>query len=186
MSANPPILIDACVAINIFASDIWGEVFSACALTPVVALQAARESLWVLDEFGERVEMDIAAMARKGLLEIWTPLEHELALLVALAARLGDGEAASLAIAHARGLGLASDDRLARREAEQRGIGELHSTAGLMRAWSQAARPAPATITRALVRIRCGASYLPAPGDPDRGWWARNDPGALGAGGSSR
>jgi len=186
VSVNPPVLIDACVAINIFASGVWAEVFGACGLTPVVALQAARESLWVLDEFGERVEMDMAAMVRQGLLEIWTPLEHELALLVVLAARLGDGEAASLAIAHARGLGLASDDRLARREAERRGILELHSTGGLMRAWAQAARPAPGALAHALARIRLGASYVPASGDPDRTWWTGKDPGALDAGSRTR
>jgi hypothetical protein len=168
--------LDASVAINVYASTAWPEVFEACGLRPVLAWQAARESLWVRDEDGARLDLSVDELVAAELVEVWSAEGAELELLVQLAARLGDGEAASIAIAISRGLEIATDDIPAQREIERRGLGErVWTTPRLMRTWASAAQPDRATVQRALVRIRQGASYIPRRDAVEYGWWAGHD-----------
>ena len=173
MTDPPAVAVDACVAINLYATGRWAEIFDACGLRPVMATQAAQESIWVLDEDGERVAMALEALVDQGRLEIQGPVDGELELLVELAPRLGDGEAACMAIAHGRGMLLATDDRAARREAVGRGLeDQLVSTVGLLRQWSEAARVEGDELRRTLRRVGDGARFVPPADDPDADWWS--------------
>jgi hypothetical protein len=172
LTNHPAAIVDACVATNLFASQAWDEIFAGCALTPVLSAQAAKETLWILDAEGERTPIDVQALQSAGRLEIWPPTDPELPVLVELAATLGDGEAACLAIAKAGGLPLATDDRAARRAAAKYGMGsQLLSTSQVIRRWQTRTRATRERTAVILGHVTTCASYLPADDDPHCAWW---------------
>lgn len=173
MSELPRIAVDACVAMNIYATRRWSEIFAANGYRPVMALQAARETIWVLDMNGKRVTVDLTALVAARHLEIHAPVGGEVDVLVELAAHLGDGEAACLAIAQTRGFLLATDDRAAQREATRRGlVNRLRSTADLLRTWSGCEALQDADVRQVLLRVQNGARYSPPQSDPNADWWS--------------
>jgi predicted nucleic acid-binding protein len=172
LTARPEqvIVLDACVVINLWASRRFDEVLAVSCFRAVIAVQAAAEAVWIEDEAGRREQIPIDDLAASGRIEIWTPIDDELEILLELAASLGDGEAGSLAVAHGRRLPVATDDRPARRAA--RGLSPqvtLRSTSQLMRAW--ATERSPTEVAEVLGRIEIGARFQPPPRDPNAPWW---------------
>jgi predicted nucleic acid-binding protein len=132
--------------------------------------QAAAETLCIYDEDGEREKVDLGAMVGAGTLEIWEPVDDEVVEMIRYAVRLGAGEAAALAIARARGLPLATDDRPARRVATEAPAVPLVSTAELMRDWARdRTRHEVRSALRAITRT---AAFRPRASDPLAGWWS--------------
>jgi predicted nucleic acid-binding protein len=172
LTARPEqvIVLDACVVINLWASRRFDEILATSGFRAVIAVQAAAEAVWIEDELGQRERIPTDDLAASGRVEIWTPIDDELEVLLELAASLGDGEAGSLAVAHGRRLPVATDDRPARRAA--RGLSPqvtLRSTSQLMRAW--AVERAPTEVAQVLERIEIGAKFQPPQRDPDAPWW---------------
>ena len=163
------LLVDACTAINVLATRRWDEVFAAGGWRPVLPQQAASETLYVYDEDGEREVVDLPGMVASGLLEIWHPVDDEIAEMLRYTVRLGPGEAAALAIARARGLPLSTDDRPARRAAAENPAVRVVSTAELMHEWATG-RP-EAEVALALRKIEVTAAFRPRASDPLAGWW---------------
>lgn len=111
------------------------------------------------------------ALIDNGCIERWVAAGPELDVLVSLAADLGDGEAASLAIAHGRGVPIATDDLPARRSALQLSPSvEVRSTGELLHSW--AFERSTDQVAKALRRIEEGASFRPPRQDPLSAWWS--------------
>jgi predicted nucleic acid-binding protein len=165
-----PLVLDACVVLNLAASRRLDEILAAGDWQPVVTTQAADEAMWLENEDGDRETIDYNNLSAGANLEIWSPIDDEVLTLVELAAGLGDGEAASLAIGHGRSLPVATDDRAGRRAA--RALSPpvtLLSTSELLRTWS-ATVDAEVTAV-ALHRIEQGACFRPPRNDPNAPWW---------------
>jgi predicted nucleic acid-binding protein len=166
----PPLVLDACVLINLWASRRMEQILAAAGQRPVLARQAADEALWIQDEVGHREAIPVDRLAADGVIEVWSPIDDELSVLIQLSVSLGDGEAASLAVAQGRRVAVATDDRPARAAARRlRPIVNLTSTSELLRGWSTE-RPR-ATVATVLQRIEVGASFVPPQRDPNAGWW---------------
>jgi predicted nucleic acid-binding protein len=172
VSSRRALLVDACVAINIRASEAWQEIFEAGGWMPVMPSRALDEVLYVLDDAGERRLVPLRSYADDGWFEIWELSAEEAELLVQFAAELGPGEAACLAMAATRGAALATDDRLARSRARSLSDGvDLVSTSELVAAWAQSV-DAPAKALANLLRlIEERARFRPSPADPLVDWW---------------
>lgn len=146
------------------------EILAAAGQRPVLARHAAEEALWIQDDTGNREAIPVARLAAAGKLEVWSPIDDELSVLIQLSVSLGDGEAASLAVAQGRGVAVATDDRPARAAARRlRPSVNLTSTSALLRGWSHECPPA--TVATALQRIEVGASFAPPLRDPNARWW---------------
>jgi hypothetical protein len=146
------------------------EILTACGYYAIVTGQVASEALWILDENGERERIPIGELDINGTFEIWSPIDDELSTLIDLAATLGDGEAASLAIGQGRRVRVATDDRPARNAA--RGLSPpvaLASTSELLRSWAEAR--GPDEVAGVLRRIEEGAQFVPPRQDPNAPWW---------------
>jgi hypothetical protein len=164
--------VDACVAINLAATRRCTQILVAGGWHPILSAQAARESLWFLDEEGERQRIDLAGLEVAGKLEIWTPVDDELPTLLRLAATLGPGEAACLALGHSRGVPVATDDRAGVREAARLAPAvDVVSTSALVRSWAKATDARPNEVAGLVERVESGARFLPPPNDPHRAWW---------------
>jgi predicted nucleic acid-binding protein len=98
--------------------------------------------------------------------------DDELGLLVEFAASLGDGEAASAAIAISRGYLLATDDRKARRVVQSAHPAvELLTTSQLLELWQRRSGLPPAEMAAILKNVTARATFAPPKNDPARTWW---------------
>lgn len=146
------------------------DILEGAGYTGVVCDQVVAEALWVANETGQREELPMLALIDNGCVERWTAIGSELDVLVSLAADLGDGEAASLAIAHGRGVAVATDDLPARRTALRLSPRvEVRSTGELLHSW--ALRRTRDDVAETLRRIEVGASFRPPRQDPFSAWW---------------
>jgi predicted nucleic acid-binding protein len=169
--SQEPLVLDACVVLNLAASRRLDDILAAGGWRPVVTAQAAAEAMWFDGESGERELIDYDNLSVNAELEIWSPIDDEVLTLITLAAELGDGEAASLAIAHGRGLPVATDDIAGRRAARAlEPAVSLMSTSELLRTWS--ANSHVDDVAAALARIEQGASFRPPHNDPNAPWWS--------------
>lgn len=165
-----PLILDACVLINLAASRRLQTVVSAGGYRPIIARQAADEALGIENVDGTREAIDCEGLAIEGVAEIWGCVDEELITLIDLAQFLGEGEAASLALGLSRGVAVATDDRPARRAARRLDPPvELVSTSQLLRAW--ATTVTSAEVSEAIGLIESRASFRPPRVDPNSGWW---------------
>lgn len=169
-SADPrPVVLDACVCINLAAAIPLGDVARLVARPLVVVAQAAAEALFlheVVDEEHVRTAIDLSDLEEVAL----TP--GEFATYVALARRLDDGEAASLAVAHHRGWSIATDDRAARRAAQELSpAADVVMTSVLLRVCAESLGLDRAALEHMLRSVEARASFVPPRDDPNRGWW---------------
>ena len=112
-----PLLLDACVVINLAATDHLPHIAQAAEVTFTLVRQAAAEVGYLRDLTDGELTLtpidlgfyDGATLEITGL----TPAEYP--LYVDLARTVDDGEAATIAVAAERGIPLATDDRKARR-----------------------------------------------------------------------
>ncbi|MHB1526646.1 MAG: hypothetical protein ACYCZN_10255 [Candidatus Dormibacteria bacterium] len=169
------VVLDACVLINLVASAVdLSEYADAWSCHFLLASPAADEVLWIEpEEVGrEREEVVIEVLAAGGVLEVIELTDEELDHYVTLSRSIGDGEAASLAVAHRRRLVVATDDRRALRLAVALTpqVDILH-TAELVRVWAKMSPNNAARLGPALRLIERRANYAPRRGDPLFEWW---------------
>lgn len=174
MTAEGTVALDACVLLNLVASGRPLAEFAAAAAVRfvVVVPQAEREVEWLDPEDPEdpREAIDLEPSVQRGELHRVSLGDQELPRFVALARELDDGEAATLTCAEARGFGVATDDRKARRILSTLDPQPpVTSTAAIVRAWANDRRDAEVRECLRLIQRR--ASFLPPRNDPDGGWW---------------
>lgn len=167
-----PLLLDACIAINLLASGISLDEFAAALhVRFVVAEPASREALYLLTEDGQgRVRIDVSELADAGTIEIVDLDPPELDHYVTFAVQVDDGEASTLAVAVHRGLSVATDDRKARRVASEQvpPVG-LISTPEILR--SCADGELRNRLPDAVRRVEQRASFRPRRDDANFSWW---------------
>lgn len=165
-----PLVLDACVVLNLAASGKLEEIVLFAAPRRLVASAAASECLRLADS-PPGDNLDLSGWFRSGALEHATLANNqEEALFVGFAASLGDGESMSLAIAAARNFALATDDAKATRIAHAYNSHfALFTTPDLLHAWARNA-PRP-KVSAALRAIELRARYRPGPQHPLKSWW---------------
>jgi predicted nucleic acid-binding protein len=168
------IIQDACVLINLLSSGRFEEMAGGCGLRFAITQAAAREALFLHDPAsGERERIELQALIEKGLLELLAAeSENEKERFIELALNLDDGEAESVAIAEARNLALATDDKKARNLIRREGLKiELWSTCSLLRHWQGRCSVPDQEMKCVLANISDRAKYRPKSGQPDFEWW---------------
>ncbi|HEX6339927.1 hypothetical protein [Umezawaea sp.] len=166
------LLLDACIAINLLATDSASEITAALDIHFLMAKQAAAEC-------GElHVDQETITVYRRGRVSDTPPLAHVLTLVgpeldayVELARDIDDGEAATIAIACSRSLPMATDDRKARRVAVEAGIAVPTGTTTILRQYTEAIGQSRQEIAVLLQRVRDEASYIPRHTDENFAWW---------------
>ena len=171
MLLDRPVLVDTCTLINLEASGESELLLAALSPTCLLCEAVSRESIFLRAEQRDQPpqKIDLASFFHRGLLspcQAQSPEEE--ALYVALAAELDDGEALSLAISSARGFGLATDDRKARRIAADLGSVPLFSTAEIVHAVESLGAERIAEMIR---RIEFRGRFMPHPSMPLSDWW---------------
>ena len=173
----PPILIhDSCVLLNLLASGRFNDISSSCGFRFAVVSEVAREVLYVRNVLtGEHERIELQPFVTRGLLEIFTIKgEAEQLRFIELATDLDDGEAASIAIAEARGFALATDDRKARNLLQHKGVKvETWSTFELLRHWQTRAGIPDAQLGSVLLNIANCAKFRPKQGQAEFEWWTK-------------
>ena len=174
--APEPVVLDTSVILNLLAAEV-GEAILECLQTDcLVCTVAARETIYIrADDPAQPIRpVSVGPWVRAKLIAIVAsegPLEEN--LYVRFASELDDGEAMSLAICHARGCTLATDDRKARRLA-----GSLMpqtvpvlSTAEILHCWARRTNIQGEVLRETIRAIERRARFLPPQGDPFRDWW---------------
>ncbi len=170
------LLLDSSVLINVLATNREYEILQIFPAGAGVCAAVEAEALFLRSEQSTAPPSRIlfTPLIDCGLLKRYELRDDtEMTAYVELAADLDDGEAMTLAIAHQRGLAVATDDRKARRIANQR-LGNdlvLLRTSDIIHGWAQCTRPEEALIRGLLKRIEVIARYRPANDDPLREWW---------------
>jgi predicted nucleic acid-binding protein len=168
------ILLDACVAINLAATDSLDGIANSLHLTILIAQQAAAETGYLRDVIGGELVLtpiDLSQFALGDDLQVLELDPSEFALYLELAAIVDDGEAATIAMAIERGLEIATDDRKARRQCEEQHLAEPVRTLALLHSYAEAARLSDDQIRELLTKVRDRASFQPPRADPDLKWW---------------
>jgi predicted nucleic acid-binding protein len=182
---NPPLLLDACVTINLVAVGPVEQIARDIGRTFLITAQAAREVGHLRDTANGQVvvvPVDLSRHVQTGVFEIIDMTADEIPLYVELAALVDDGEASTIAVAIGRGLPLATDDRNERRVCAARGLAEPTGTVALIRRYCEAKALEQGDISRLLNRIRNHASFQPPRNDPDLKWWNDHEPDASSSG----
>lgn len=178
------IVVDACCLINLLAAGdilpaqsgqkIAGAGFPAPLHVPSIV---ANEALYILQPDMDdptklvRTTIDLSASRGYGLLfDCALEGEEEANLFVQLAARLDDGEAASLAIAKNRSWKLATDDRVATTLAARLDVGVL-KTAQLVRLWADHSSADAPAIYQIINNIQRYAKFVPRKDSAEVDWW---------------
>jgi predicted nucleic acid-binding protein len=168
-----PAILDTCVLINLLATDVFEELASTIAPSLFVCSAVAGESIYLrsLDPAKQPEHILLDEFFSSGILrdcDCESEIEEE--LYVKYAYDLDDGEAMTLAIAQARGLPVATDEKKARRVIAN-GAPSLRviSTPEILHFWSR--NRDHAEISRVLAAIRARARFYPGPDDPLSSWW---------------
>ena len=173
------LILDACVAINLAATEHLESIADTLHITFLIVAEAAAEIGYLRDVFdGEQVltAIDLTTPASEAL-AIVRLQPSEVTLYLELAALVDDGEAATIAVAILRNLDLATDDRRARRLGQERGLAEPLRTVALLHAYTDTAGLTDNQIREVLARVRDRASFQPSRSDPDLKWWNDHAPG---------
>ena len=97
--------------------------------------------------------------------------DAEAELYIEIAARIGDdGESMGLAIAKCRGRSVLTDDKKARRIANELGV-VVMGTSDVMKQWSEVVNPPAAELSLVLEAIERFANYRPGRGAGHFDWW---------------
>jgi hypothetical protein len=164
-----PLVVDACVAINIRATGRWKDVFSGAGWRPVMTTTALREVLYLLDDAGEKQHVALDPEEVAGYLEARDLTEVQTAMMLRLVPLLGPGEASSLAVATSELRAFATDDQAARNHEITGGL-RVVSTTDLIRSWADG-MPEKVGVREAVGRIDARARFRPGAADPNHAWW---------------
>ena len=168
------ILLDACVAINLAATDSLEEIAGTLQMTFGMVQQAEAEAGHLRDIVeGELVHapLNLRQFALGEALDLLELVPSEFALYLELAAIVDDGEAATIAVAIQRDLEIATDDRRARRLCQERHLAEPVRTVALLHSFADAAELSGDQVRDMITKVRDRASFLPPRADPDLKWW---------------
>ena len=127
-----PLLLDACVAINLIATDLFPAIAEGIGVTFRLVGQAAAEVGHLRDVVDGKLVPTAINLGQYSadVLEVIDLAPPEYPVYADLARIVDDGEAATIAVAAQRRLHLATDDRKARRVCTERNVPEpLASTA---------------------------------------------------------
>jgi predicted nucleic acid-binding protein len=175
---RPLILLDACVLINLCATNLLRQIAASNGVQFAAARQATEESLFFelrTERGAERLAIDIPAMEATGDLLVLDLTEDEALAFVEFASEVDDGEAATIAVAHGREIRLATDDRRAIAfVAERRLVIDVIGTSDILLAWAIQSHADNAEIRRVLSLIRDGAKFEPSATDRHTQWWKEN------------
>jgi hypothetical protein len=184
---EPGLILDACVLLNLWATQRIVEIIRTLPRPCAVAQYVRdREALWVgrhrQGPAADYERIDLSELVACDIIEVLAlEGEEEMAHFIALASSPGldDGEAMSGALAHSRGLVVATDDRAALATfARHHPPISTRSTASLIKHWVECASVDDTTLRTALGDIRERACFEPGVRDPLHGWWRT----AIGAG----
>ena len=168
------VIQDACVLINLLASERFEDIAHGCDLRFAIVSVVAQESMY-LHRAGssERETIDLKPLIAQGLLQtLSADSENEKLRYIELALNLDDGEAESVAIAEARNFALATDDRKARNLIQREGLKiVLWSTCSLLQQWQAKCSIPDEDLKAVLTNIFNRARYRPKPGHPHFQWW---------------
>ena len=171
-------VVDACCMINLFAAGNLSGRLSLLGGKWYVPSAVLTESLYVHAEREdgtiEKSPIDLKSFFDNGTLLFCTvePGE-ELVLYIDLATQIDDGEAMALAIAKSRGWTLSTDDRKAKRLADELSVTVL-TTPEIVKRWSDLAVPSPDELRETIRLIERLASFVPATSHPLHDWWRDN------------
>jgi predicted nucleic acid-binding protein len=168
------LLLDACIAINLAATDRLRHIAQTLDVTVILTQQAAAEVGYLRDIInGESVTtpIDLEQHTIDGTIQVIELDPSEYPLYIELAAIIDDGEAATIAAAAHRGLQLATDDRKARTLCTERHIREPLRTLALIHTYTDKAQLSPSHVRDLLAKISSRASFQPPRSDPDHKWW---------------
>ncbi len=174
MAWGNPIIVDACVLINLEATGQLDLIARTLGLDLLVTESARAEVGSLRDEFGgviQIVPIQLERHTNSGSLAVIALEPNELPTFVELALALGDGEASSIAVAASRGFAIATDDRKARRISIERGLPEPLRTTAILRAYCGRAQSAAPVVRDLLWAVQQRANFVPPRSDPDRDWW---------------
>ena len=170
-----PLLLDACVVINVAACGIDPrELAEINGYAFVTVSTVALEALFLnaASQGGAREVINLEQWSVQGMITLTQLNPIEIDFFIDLARQLDDGEAATLAAAICRGLPVATDDRKAIRVAgEQDPPVTVVPTSTLLRTWARETSAPQRDVSEALTRIEVEASFLPNRSDPHHSWW---------------
>lgn len=172
----PPtvLLLDACIAINLAATDQLHDVAEALGVTFTLTEQAAAEVGYLRDVVnGELVvtPINLGQYTSQGIVQIIDLDPSEYPLYLELASIVDDGEASTIAVAARRRLQLATDDRKPRRLCAERHTREPLRTLALLHTYTETAGLTPVHTRDLLIKVRDRASFQSPRSDPDHKWW---------------
>jgi hypothetical protein len=170
------ILLDACVLLNLCATDrlpdIGGCISGGFSVCPAVR----QEALFLrdpTDSVHPLKPLILDPLYDAGVIQTLPLGTAEEGLFVNIAVDLDEGEAMSMAIAISRNLDLATDDRKALRLFAQFGGNpdRLWTTPRVIHRWVEAQGIPPEELARVVRAVRDRARYLPPADHPLRAWW---------------
>ena len=168
--SNELLVVDACVAINVRATQQWEEIFGACGWRPLMPTVALGEVLYLFNEDGERQLVSLSELEDSGALQSHELDEEQLQLMLRMAAKLGKGEAAAIATAKCLDLALATDDRAAQNAAKM-DPGRLVRTPDLLRGWAEGVGVERDVVARTIQLVEQRARFRPRSSDANTRWW---------------
>ncbi len=173
MITNRPAVLDACVLINLLATERLAEIVQVIAPTCFVCSAVSAESLYLrpLEADAKPDSVDLGPYLKAGVLmtcSIEGPAEE--VAYVNYALELDDGEAMSLAIAQQRKFALATDDKKARRIIRDNAPElSIISTTQIIHAWAQGRGHVEVPAAARCIQVR--ARFRPPDDDPLARWW---------------
>ena len=174
----PAVILDACGSLNLYASGRFVPILTALRHDWYVPAAVEREALQYRQPDPDDPEklislpIDLTPALDGGVLSRCDcEGDDEFALYTNLAARIGDdGESMGIAIAKCRGWAVVTDDKKARRIAQELGVSVL-ATTEIMKQWASIARPPAHELSEALEAIERFAHFQPGRGALEYDWW---------------
>ncbi len=174
----PAVILDACGTLNLYASGQFVPILTSLRHEWYLPAAVERESQQYRQPDPADAEklialpIDLAPAIDGGvLIRCDCESDAEAELYIELAARIGDdGESMGLAIAKCRGWSVLSDDKKARRIAEELGVA-VTGTPDVMKQWSEVVNPTAAELSRVLKAIERFANYRPGRSAVHFAWW---------------
>jgi predicted nucleic acid-binding protein len=173
--ASSLLLQDACVLLNILGSGRFSDIARGIERQFAISKAAAKECLFLHDaRTGDKEAVDLDAFVRTGELQILNVEgAMEQSLYVAYAVELDDGEAMSLALAQARRIALATDDRKARALVTKHAASiDLWSTPRILQEWQVKQGISPGQMRIVINEITNRCRFFLKPTHPDWNWWS--------------
>ena len=174
----PAVILDACGTLNLYASGRFVSILTALKHEWYLPAAVERESQQYRQPDPADAEklvvvpIDLAPILAGGFLKRCDcESDDEADLYVELAAKIGDdGESMGLAIAKCRGWSVMTDDRKARRLAQELGVPVL-GTPEVMKEWAKVAKPGTSKLSEVLLAIERFSNYRPKKGVAQYEWW---------------